>query len=59
MEKVILIHSGKHRNEKAKLRDQIELLQCQVENLERENEAMVELLKAHGIEWKGVPELNE
>lgn len=53
---IMLVHSGKWRSKKARLRDEIEILKCQIENLENENRVMAQLLKQHGIEWKGIPD---
>lgn len=56
---VMLVHSRKRRSEKAKLRDQIELQKCQIENLERENECLKAVLASHNIPWNGVPDIIE
>lgn len=58
-EKIMLVHSGKQRGEKKKLRDEIEIQKLYIENLERENEALVTALAQAGIEWKGVPDIDE
>ncbi len=55
---VALVHSGRRRSKKAQLRDQIEVMKCQIENLERENEALLKELTEHGVEWKGLPDLD-
>ena len=58
-EKIMMVHSGKRRGEKKKLRDEIEVQKLYIENLERENEALVAALSSAGIEWKGVPDIDE
>lgn len=55
----MLVHSGKRRGEKKKLRDEIEVQKLYIENLERENEALLAALASAGIEWKGVPDIDE
>lgn len=57
--KVSLVHSGRPRSTEESLRDQIELLKCEVENLLRENESLIRALAAAGVEWNGVPDVNE
>lgn len=57
--KVMIVHNRKNRSEKAQLRDQIEAMRCEIENLEREREALIAALSEAGVEWKGLPELNE
>ena len=58
-EKIMLVHSGKRRGEKKKLRDEIEVQKLYIENLECENEALLAALASAGIEWKGVPDIDE
>lgn len=58
-EKIMMVHSGKRRGEKKKLRDEIEVQKLYIENLERENEALMVALSNAGIEWKGMPDIDE
>lgn len=58
-EKIMVVHSGKRRGEKKKLRDEIEVQKLYIENLERENEALMVALSNAGIEWKGMPDIDE
>lgn len=57
--KVALVHSGAPRTAEEQLRDQIEVLKCEVENLERENTALMKALEDAGIKWEGLPDLDE
>lgn len=57
--KVMLVHSGEARTAEEQLRDKVEVLKCEIENLEMENAALIKALADAGIEWKGLPDLNE